>query len=184
MYGARAVWAGVLAGQNWNDFSHIILNIRASISGQMVSRTAQATVISWLVTLLISIVPVVTLFVTVIRIKPINIIAAVTISLVETSIIRVSIIATPTLTVIVTVTVIGRVICIKGLGLMTLLITLTLTFWRAGVLPPFVLYLLSANYKGSVFIGAKFLILVTPMHTVTITTIRLLPSIMIIGGSS
>jgi len=77
----------------------------------MVSRTTQATVISWLVTLLISIVPVVTLFVTVIRIKSINIIAAVTISLAETSIIRVSIIATPTLTVIVTVTVIGRVIC-------------------------------------------------------------------------
>jgi hypothetical protein len=67
---------------------------------------------------------------------------------------------------------------------LTLLITLTLTFWWAGVLPPFVLYLLSANYKGSVFIGAKFLILVTSMQTVTITTIRLLPSKMIIGGSS
>lgn len=143
----------------------------------MVSETAQATIILRLISLLVVIVPIAALFVPVTLTKSVNII--VTVTLTETLIIVVSVIATPTLTVTIIVTVVGRVFCVKGFCLTTLLIILSFALGLAGVVPPLVLYLLSVNNKGSVFMGTKFLILVTPMRVITVISMIMLDSIII-----
>jgi hypothetical protein len=124
--GTRAVRAGILTGEDRNDFSHIVLNVWAAVSGEMIFKSAQTTVVLRLKSLLVTIiVPVTAFLVTISLVTIIPVHVTVTVTLVETLIIWVSIKATPSLTVTLVTTVHGRVFCIEGLSLMTLLIILS-----------------------------------------------------------
>jgi hypothetical protein len=124
--GTRAVRAGILTGEDRNDFSHIVLNVWAAVSGEMIFKSAQTTVVLRLKSLLVTIiVPVTAFLVTISLVTVIPVHVTVTVTLVETLIIWVSIKATPSLTVTLVTTVHGRVFCIEGLSLMTLLIILS-----------------------------------------------------------
>ena len=124
--GTRAVRAGILTGEDRNDFSHIVLNVWAAVSGEMIFKSAQTTVVLRLKSLLVTIiVPVTAFLVTISLVTVIPVHVTVTVTLVETLIIWVSIKATPSLTVTLVTTVHGRVLCIEGLSLMTLLIILS-----------------------------------------------------------
>ena len=125
--GTRAVRAGILTGEDRNDFSHIVLNVWAAVSGEMIFKSAQTTIVLRLKSLLVTIiVPVTAFLVTISLVTVIPVHVTVTVTLVETLIIWVSIKATPSLTVTLVTTVHGRVFCIEGLSLMTLLIILSL----------------------------------------------------------
>jgi hypothetical protein len=124
--GTRAIRAGILTGEDRNDFSHIVLNVWAAVSGEMIFKSAQTTVVLRLKSLLVTIiVPVTAFLVTISLVTVIPVHVTVTVTLVETLIIWVSIKATPSLTVTLVTTVHGRVFCIEGLSLMTLLIILS-----------------------------------------------------------
>jgi len=124
--GTRAVRAGILTGEDRNDFSHIVLNVWAAVSGEMIFKSAQTTVVLRLKSLLVTIiVPVTAFLVTISLVTVIPVHVTVTVTLVETLIVWVSIKATPSLTVTLVTTVHGRVFCIEGLSLMTLLIILS-----------------------------------------------------------
>jgi hypothetical protein len=124
--GTRAVRAGILTGEDRNDFSHIVLNVWAAVSGEMIFKSAQTTVVLRLKSLLVTIiVPVTAFLVTISLVTVIPVHVTVTVTLIETLIIWVSIKATPSLTVTLVTTVHGRVFCIEGLSLMTLLIILS-----------------------------------------------------------
>jgi hypothetical protein len=124
--GTRAVRAGILTGEDRNDFSHIVLNVWAAVSGEMIFKSAQTTVVLRLKSLLVTIiVPVTAFLVTISLVTVIPVHVTVTVTLVETLIIWVTIKATPSLTVTLVTTVHGRVFCIEGLSLMTLLIILS-----------------------------------------------------------
>jgi hypothetical protein len=125
--GTRAVRAGILTGEDRNDFSHIVLNVWAAVSGEMIFKSAQTTVVLRLKSLLVTIiVPVTAFLVTISLVTVVPVHVTVTVTLVEALIIWVSIKATPSLTVTLVTTVHGRVLCIKGLSLMALLIILSL----------------------------------------------------------
>jgi hypothetical protein len=124
--GTRAVRAGILTGEDRNDFSHIVLNVWAAVSGEMIFKSAQTTVVLRLKSLLVTIiVPVTAFLVTISLVTVIPVHVTVTVTLIEALIIWVSIKATPSLTVTLVTTVHGRVFCIEGLSLMTLLIILS-----------------------------------------------------------
>jgi hypothetical protein len=124
--GTRAVRAGILTGEDRNDFSHIVLNVWAAVSGEMIFKSAQTTIVLRLKSLLVTvIVPVTAFLVTISLVTVIPVHVTVTVTLVEALIIWVSIKATPSLTVTLVTTVHGRVFCIEGLSLMTLLIILS-----------------------------------------------------------
>jgi len=131
--GTRAVRAGILTGEDRNDFSHIVLNVWAAVSGEMIFKSAQTTVVLRLKSLLVTIIVPVTAFlvtISLVTVIPVHVTVipvhvTVTVTLVETLIIWVSIKATPSLTVTLVTTVHGRVFCIEGLSLMTLLIILS-----------------------------------------------------------
>ena len=126
--GTRAVRAGILTGEDRNDFSHIVLNVWAAVSGEMIFKSAQTTVVLRLKSLLVTIiVPVTAFLVTISLVTVIPVHVTVTVTLIEALIIWVSIKATPSLTVTLVTTVHGRVFCIEGLSLMTLLIILSFT---------------------------------------------------------
>ncbi len=124
----RAVRAGILAGEDMNDFSHIVLNVWAAVSGEMIFKSAQTTVVLRLKSLLVTvIVPVTTFLVTISLVTVVPVHVTVTVTLIEALIIWVSIKATPSLTVTLVTTVHGRIFCVEGLSLMTLLIILSFT---------------------------------------------------------
>ncbi len=60
--GTRAVRAGILTGEDRNDFSHIVLNVWAAVSGEMIFKSAQTTVVLRLKSLLVTIIVPVTAF--------------------------------------------------------------------------------------------------------------------------
>ena len=111
----RAVRAGILTGEDRNDFSHIVLNVWAAVSGEMIFKSAQTTIVLRLKSLLVTIiVPVTAFLVTISLVTVIPVHVTVTVTLVETLIIWVSIKATPSLTVTLVTTVHGRVFCKKA----------------------------------------------------------------------